>query len=111
MVGHAMSYAKGMRPKRLNSVQRLNNKVIRKSEEMIKRRMNPCAPVFEDVKFLLGRLPSDQKARNQTLNSYRSIWLEAMDGEPLEHRKQNKGRHAANTWLRLNTDGKRYNNR
>lgn len=34
------------------------------------------------------------------LDGYALAWLEGMDAEPTPHRKQNKGRRAANTWLR-----------
>lgn len=34
------------------------------------------------------------------LSEYIDRWHNAMDEEPVKHKKQNKGRFAANTWLR-----------
>tara|TARA_R110000772_G_scaffold48719_1_gene111167 strand:- start:2896 stop:3387 length:492 start_codon:yes stop_codon:yes gene_type:complete len=56
--------------------------------------------LLEDVAFLTWHLPRSTTARNQALRDYVHYWREAMDTEPARHRKQNRGRFAANTWLR-----------
>ena len=33
------------------------------------------------------------------LHKYYETWIKAMDGQPIEHKKANAGRYAANTWL------------
>lgn len=57
-------------------------------------------PLPEDVAFLAWHLPKCTTARNQAIREYVSRWREAMAAEPLDHCKQNRGRFAANTWLR-----------
>ena len=37
--------------------------------------------------------------REERLRAYREHWIRAADAEPLEHRKDNAGRRAANLWL------------
>lgn len=54
----------------------------------------------DDLIFLRHHLPFDPSHRDAALARYREIWHEAMTEEPAEHRKQNKGRFVANTWLR-----------
>lgn len=53
----------------------------------------------EDVAFLAWHLPRGTTARNQALREYAHRWRDAMDAEPAQHRKQNRGRFVANTWL------------
>ena len=38
--------------------------------------------------------------RQKTLRSYRDVFKEAYDAEPIEHKKMNRARFAANTRLR-----------
>jgi hypothetical protein len=54
----------------------------------------------DDLIFLRHHLPFDPSHRDAALARYREIWHEAMTEEPAGHRKQNKGRFVANTWLR-----------
>jgi len=55
----------------------------------------------DDVVFLRGNLqggePEIQKAM---LFGYWQVWHEAEKSEPVEHKKDNVGRYAANLWLR-----------
>ena len=53
----------------------------------------------EDLAFLRWHLPKDTVRRNSCIGRYVSEWHDAMQGEPVTHRKANKGRRAANTWL------------
>lgn len=46
----------------------------------------------------LARLPD--RDRHGLLMEYRSRWLVAADADPSEVRRDNAGRHAANTWIR-----------
>ena len=52
----------------------------------------------EDLTFIHRCLPI--KNRDAVIDQYVVVWLEAMNGEPTAHRKNNVGRRAANTWLR-----------
>lgn len=54
----------------------------------------------EDLTFLRQLLPFDPYKRDTTLAQYKAIWHEAMQNESASHQKQNKGRYAANVWLR-----------
>lgn len=54
----------------------------------------------EDVAFLVWYLPRSTTARNRVLLEYVARWQQEMIAEPLEHRKQNRGRFAANCWIR-----------
>lgn len=54
----------------------------------------------DDLAFLRHRLPLTPDKRDALLGQYIEIWQRAMQGECAPHRKQNKGRFAANTWLR-----------
>tara|TARA_R110002110_G_scaffold415830_1_gene657081 strand:+ start:11854 stop:12354 length:501 start_codon:yes stop_codon:yes gene_type:complete len=57
----------------------------------------------EDVAFLTWHLPRGTTARNQALREYVHRWRDAMDAEPAQHRRQNRGRFAANAWLRASS--------
>ena len=55
----------------------------------------------DDLKYIrriLEQLPKDHRAA--ILKQYADRWLEAMANEPNESLKNNKGRKAANEWLR-----------
>jgi hypothetical protein len=66
--------------------------------------MAPCELLSDERAFLLKRLPITTKGRKTVTESYKAIWLEAMEVERVEHKKQNAGRHKANLWLlRRNT--------
>jgi hypothetical protein len=54
----------------------------------------------EDLAFLHWHLPKDTASRNKAVVQYIAIWLDAADSEPLDQKKANRGRFAANTWLR-----------
>lgn len=54
----------------------------------------------EDVEFLFRRLPKGTVARNAAIRQYIAQWMQAMDAEPLAQKKINRGRFAANSWLR-----------
>jgi hypothetical protein len=54
----------------------------------------------DDLAFLRQRLPFDPGKRDAILAQYREVWHEAIAAEPASHRTQNRGRFAANTWLR-----------
>jgi hypothetical protein len=54
----------------------------------------------QDLAFLSCYLPFEPNKRSMTLKEYRAIWLDAMAHESMLHRQQNRGRFAANTWLR-----------
>lgn len=49
--------------------------------------------LYEDIQFLQSKL-------QELLNQYTKCWLEAMSHEEKSFRKQNKGRFAANTFIR-----------
>jgi len=58
----------------------------------------------EDVKFVRHRLHFVEKTqRRNFMMRYVSLWQQAMDEEQEEHRKQSRGRYAANRWLVANT--------
>lgn len=57
----------------------------------------------DDLTFLRNRLPGDTNGRNVSVREYIRRWHEAMDAEPVNYRKDNAGRYAANTWLRVNS--------
>ncbi len=55
----------------------------------------------EDHGFLLRYLPAGRERCNAIVQEYERVWLEAMTKEAGGHRKQNRGRLVANTWLRV----------
>lgn len=61
----------------------------------------------EDLAFLRWHLPKPTTARHAAVREYVAIWLRAAEAEPLPHRKDNRGRFAANTWLRAGQGGGR----
>ncbi len=56
--------------------------------------------LLDDSRFILGRLPYEVQARLRAMDEYMRVWRQAASEEPIQHKKQNTGRHAANTWLR-----------
>lgn len=56
--------------------------------------------LHEDWLFLSAQLPVDDDECDEAVKSYIAVWLQAMKQEPLNHKKQNVGRRAANTFLR-----------
>lgn len=56
---------------------------------------------YQDLSFIRLILPMEPGQRDSALATYKKIWRKAMAAEPLEHKKQNRGRFNANTWLRL----------
>ena len=61
---------------------------------------------YQDLAFIRATLPIEPGQRDTALATYKNMWLKAMDEEPQEHKKQNKGRFTANTWLRLRSSEK-----
>jgi len=59
-----------------------------------------CNVLPEDVRFIEPRLPRGTRRRRAVLWAYVSAWLDAMERERLEHRRDNQGRLIANTRLR-----------
>lgn len=70
-------------------------------------RLEPCEVLPDDIKFILRRFPANRGFKKTALNGYKGMWIAAMLLEPVGHKKQNIGRRAANTWLRLNHPIKR----
>lgn len=61
----------------------------------------------DDIKFIKAQVAGLNPAiRKQILTQYVDIWIEAMETEPIAHKRQNKGRRAANNYLRLSTHQK-----
>jgi hypothetical protein len=58
-----------------------------------------CHVLPEDLRFIEPRLPRGSRRRNAALRAYVGTWRAAMEREPLEHRKDGRGRFAANTAL------------
>lgn len=58
----------------------------------------------DDIKFIKVQVAGLNPAtRKQILIQYVDIWIEAMEAEPISHKRQNLGRKAANSYLRLST--------
>lgn len=55
----------------------------------------------EDRDFLRRYLPKATKRRRAIVCEYQRRWLEAMAKETKAHRRQNRGRLCANSWLRI----------
>lgn len=64
--------------------------------------------LLEDDKKWLGQLccSMQQDKLRILLNKYMIIWQNEMAKEPIEHKKQNIGRYHANTWIRIEIQGK-----
>jgi len=58
-----------------------------------------CNVLLEDLHFIRARLPRGTRRRNAVLLAYVDTWADAASREPLEHRKEGRGRFAANTAL------------
>lgn len=63
--------------------------------------MSPAKLVGEDRIFLSSHLPKPKAYRKAALESYKNVWVKAMEGKP-PHQAQNEGRKAANLWLLTN---------
>ncbi len=70
------------------------------TEQKMDAYLKPCQLLADDRSYMLSRLPVGGRARKRAIEQYKLIWVEAMDAEPLENRKQNAGRFVANIWLR-----------
>lgn len=68
-------------------------------------RAQGCAVLPADVTFIKQHLPRPPELRTTILRAYVTTWLEAMAREPLQQRRDNRGRFTANTLLR---EGKLY---
>lgn len=64
-------------------------------------------PLLPDDKQFLSDLLHGKTLADKSvlLQGYRRQWDEASAGETLDHRRDNAGRRAANTWIRRNTTG------
>ena len=60
----------------------------------------------DDREFIRERIRRRPDAA-ALLARYLIVWRAGADGEPVSFRKSNKGRFAANTWLRRATEGER----
>lgn len=64
--------------------------------------MLPKIYVKEDASWIASlMIQLDPKNREVAKNGYDKVWCEEWDKEPLQHRKENKARFAANTRLRM----------
>ncbi|AHK80058.1 hypothetical protein M911_13855 [Ectothiorhodospira haloalkaliphila] len=61
-----------------------------------------------DWTFVLARVQG-RSDRAELLKEYANRWLEASAAEPIPHKRDNRGRRAANIWLREETDHGRHN--
>jgi hypothetical protein len=61
----------------------------------------------EDLAYLRWHFPRSARPQHEAVGQYIAIWLKAMKKEPKSQCKQNTGRRAANTWLRLKQDNDR----
>lgn len=74
-----------------------------------KRQAAPDLPVgsmADDLAYIvkrLGELRLQPQAAQRVRLGYANVWTAAAEAEPLPHRRDNRGRYAANTWLRLLT--------
>ena len=62
--------------------------------------MTGCDVLPDDLPFLQKYLPKNRGQRLEALQQYRLVWEEAAAAEPRPHKQQNRGRRAANAWLR-----------
>ena len=63
-----------------------------------------CQLLRDDINFVRQRLNYVPKTQRRAfMLRYVALWLQAMDEEPIQHKKQNRGRYAANSWLVANT--------
>lgn len=56
-------------------------------------------PLLREDREFINRRTSGKPHRKALLAEYRRRWLEAAEAEPVEFRKANRGRYAANRWL------------
>lgn len=57
--------------------------------------------LWEDKRFIEKCLAGQSEwLTREALKDYKLVWLEAANKEPAEHKKDNAGRRAANTFLR-----------
>lgn len=54
----------------------------------------------DDINYIRKEVkPLPKDLRKATMLAYIECWLKAMAQEPVEHKRQSKGRYAANSWL------------
>jgi hypothetical protein len=64
-----------------------------------------CALLKDDMAYLLRLLGHLSKPeRSKILRKYIDVWVDAMAHCDDENKRQNQGRFAANTWVRLKDD-------
>lgn len=80
----------------------------RELAEAERTRRNPLhgLPLLrEDRRYIWQRLArAPEQDHHVLLTQYREHWLTAADAEPVDHRKDNTARAAANDWLRRTTE-------
>lgn len=67
---------------------------------IVNKQLAPCELLVCDRDFLLEHLPGKSILREKVKQTYRKIWVDAMEKEVIAFKRQNKGRRAANNWLR-----------
>jgi hypothetical protein len=67
---------------------------------VVNKQLYPCELTRDDRDFLIDNLPGPPRFRSEVKQCYREIWIAAMEREPVDFKKQNAGRYAANCWLR-----------
>ena len=94
-------------PERINTIKQAKPALIQlilppEDQYALTRHCNTQGvELLPDVaRYLLKLLPHHSKQRLQSLNQYLSVWQRAAEREPVEHKKHNAGRYAANSWLR-----------
>ena len=56
--------------------------------------------IEEDVTFVLKKLfKLSKNKQDDIIMHYIKLWKQTAHEEPINHKKQNKGRYAANIWL------------
>ena len=61
--------------------------------------LEPCELLPEDKAYVISYLPRNRGFIKTVLNGYKEKWLLYMRMEPIDHKKQNTGRHGANTCI------------
>ena len=62
-------------------------------------------PLLDDDREFIRERISGRPDAAALLARYLIVWRAAADGEPVSFRKSNRGRYAANIWLRRATEG------
>ncbi|MCG5504699.1 hypothetical protein [Ectothiorhodospira variabilis] len=87
-------------------IRRATAPLVREATDDTPRAPGPLAglPLLpEDWTFVQARTQG-RPDRDRLLREYRRRWLEASAAEPVPHKRDNRGRRAANLWLMEATD-------